>query len=112
MYRKWHTFLPIINLYRIPKMIADELATQTTDLVRCDMSLEDILTDPEPDYTPTEPMIEAMDTLSSKMGDSGADTQIKDLAGKTSFYICMFTSEARGGTQEAVSNFASICGLQ
>lgn len=67
-------------------MIADELTTQTTELVRCDMSLEDILTDPEPDYTPTEPMIEAMDTLSGKMGDSGADAQIKDLAGKTVFY--------------------------
>lgn len=50
------------------------------------MSLDDILTDPEPDYTPTEPVVRAMDALSSKMEDSGADMQTKDLAGKLHFH--------------------------
>lgn len=63
-------------------MIADELQTQTNELVRCDMSLQDMLTPPDPDYVPNKQMIEAMDALADKIEDPNADMQTKDLAGK------------------------------
>lgn len=64
-------------------MIADELETQTVELVRCDMSLEDMLTPPGPDFVSNTEMMAAMDALSDKIGDPNADAQTKDLAGKT-----------------------------
>lgn len=63
-------------------MIADELQAQTSDLVRCDMSLGDTLTPPDPEFVSNKEMMTAMDALSSKISDSGADLQTKEIAGK------------------------------
>lgn len=63
-------------------MIANELTNQTADLATCDMSLADILGDTGPEYTPTDSEIAVMDELPSKIGNSGADAQTKEFAGK------------------------------
>lgn len=94
-------------------MIADELTTQTADIVRCDMSLDDILTDPEPEYNPTDSMIATMDGLSSKIGDPGVDAQTKDFAGKihSTYSACLYPRSE--GWHRSISNLSAyVCGLQ
>lgn len=95
-------------------MIADELQTQTNELVRCDMSLQDMLSQPDQEYAQNKQMIEAIDALADKIGDTSADMQTKDLAGKTrsltSRTVTPHTGRCR--VDRGVSISTHICGLQ